>query len=84
MSKNKKVMITPRKIEDIKLDAIMQTMLLSASYLMDEMNYSEERIMQYWDGVARYSQAVKDHDITMLKVCQIIEEHTGLKVRWNG
>lgn len=84
MSRNKKVTLTPRKIQDIKLEAIMQTMLLSASYLMDEMDYSEDRIVAYWDGVSRYSQAVREHDITMFKVCEILKEHTGMNVRWNG
>ena len=83
MSRNKKVMLTPRKVEDIKLEAIMQTMLLAASYLMDELDYSEDRLLAFWAGVTRYSQAVKDHDITMNKVCLILKEHTGLEVRWN-
>ena len=83
MSKYKKVEVTPRKIEEIKLDAIMQTMLLGACYLMDELEYSGDRICEFWDGVVRYSKAVSDHDITMAKVCLILKEHTGLEIRWN-
>ena len=84
MSRDKRITITPRKLQEIKTEAIGQTFLLFAAYLMDELEYSDERILELWDAVARYSDAVKNKDITMNKICKIIEEHTGMKVRWNG
>jgi hypothetical protein len=84
MSKDKRVTITPRKLQEIKTEAIGQTFLLVAAYLMDELNYEEDKILELWDGVSRYSDAIKNKDITMYKVCKILEEHTGMKVRWNA
>lgn len=84
MSRDKKVMLTPRKIQEIKTEAVGQTFLLAAAYLMDEMEYSEDKILELWDGITRYSDAVRDGTINMNKVCKILEKHTGMKVRWNG
>lgn len=83
MSRNKKVVFTPRMIQEIKTEAICQTFLLAATYLMDEMEYSEDRILELWDGISRYADAVRNGTISMNKVCKILEEHTGMKVRWN-
>ena len=84
MSRNKKIEITPRRLDEIKMEAIGQTYLLVAAYLMDELQYSEDKIIELWDGVTRYADAVRNKDISMQRICQILEEHTGLKVRWNG
>lgn len=84
MSRDKRITITPRKLQEIKTEAIGQTFLLVAAYLMDELEYSDEKIVELWGGVSRYADAVKSKDITMNKICKIIEEHTGMKVRWNG
>lgn len=84
MSRNKKIEITPHKLDEIKKEAIGQTYLLVAAYLMDELKYSDDKIIELWDGITRYADAVRNKDISMRKVCAILEEHTGLKVRWNG
>ena len=83
MSKYKKVEITPRKLDEIKQDVAAQTMLLMTAYLMDEWDYNEDKIVDVWSGVSRYAEAVNTKLITLDKVAQIIEEHTGLKVRWH-
>lgn len=84
MSRDKRITITPRKLQEIKTEAIGQTFLLVAVYLMDELNYEEDKILEIWDGVSRYADAIKTKTISMHKVCKILEEHTGMKVRWNG
>lgn len=84
MSRDKRITITPRKLQEIKTEAIGQTFLLVAVYLMDELNYEEDKILELWDGVSRYADAIKTKTISMHKVCKILEEHTGMKVRWNG
>lgn len=84
MSKQKKVMMTPHKVEEIKREAIGQTYLLVAAYLMDELGYSEDKILEIWGGITKYADAVRDKDITMKHICKILEEHTGMKVRWNA
>ena len=84
MSRDKRTTITPRKLEEIKKEAIGQTFLLVAAYLMDELDYDEQKIIDLWDGVTRYSEAINKNLLTMGAVCYILEKHTGMKVRWNG
>lgn len=84
MSKDKRITITPRKLQEIKTEAIGQTFLLVAVYLMDEVGYKEDKILEIWDGITRYADAVQNKVITMNRVCKILEEHTGIKVRWNA
>lgn len=84
MSKYKKITITPRKLDEMRTEILGQAMILHIAYLMDELGYDEQKCLDVWDGVARYSEALKTKTITMHKVCQIINEHTGLNIRWNG
>lgn len=62
-------------------DEIVQKMIiLSAAYLMDEMDYSDDRIVDYWEGLTRYAEAIDEKLITIRQVNNIIEEKTGLKL----
>lgn len=80
---NKKIEVTPKKLEAIKAEAIGQTMILTIAYLMDELGYDEDKCLAVWDGVTRYAGAVSSKLITMQKVCDIINKSTGLNIRWN-
>ena len=82
-SKYRKVEITQKKLQDIKMEAIGQTMVLTIAYLMDELGYDEDKCLDVWDGVARYADAVNSNLIKMEKICDIINEHTGLNIHWN-
>ena len=84
MSRDKRITITPRKLEEIKKEAIGQTYILCAAYLMDELDYSEDKIVEVWNGITRYAEAIRNKDITMNKICKILSEKTGMNVRWNG
>ena len=83
-TKNKRVEITPAKLNEIKVDVAVQTQILMLSWLMDEFGYDRDKIVEAWDGVARYADAVKEKIISMDKVCNIINEHTGLNIKWNN
>lgn len=83
MSKNKKVEVTPRKLQEIRQDVVGQTMILTLAYLMDDEDFDSDRLLGVWDGVTRYSEAVDSHIISLRKVCDIINESTGLGIRWN-
>ena len=82
MSRYKKIELTPRKIEELAKDASAKAMILFAAYLMEDEDFTPERICEVWEGVTRYSMAVDDKLITLKKVCDIINEHTGLNIRW--
>lgn len=82
MSKYKKVELTPRKVAEIKRDAATQMMIMLAAYLMDYEGFDDKQIVDAWQGVTRYAEAVNDKLISLNKVCKIINENTGLDIRW--
>ena len=83
--KNKRTMLTPRKLEEIYAEATGQMFLLACGYVMDELDYDADKICDFWAGLARYCEAVKDKTISMRKVCDIINANVkGANVRWNG
>ena len=81
--KNKKIEVTPRKLTEIKHDIAGQTMILTLGYLMDDLEYDPDKLIEVWNGLSRYAEAIDTHLITLNKVCDIINENTGLSIRWN-
>jgi len=82
MAKGKKPMtLNQTKIKELTYKAIQQTMLLTCAYLMDELDYSEDKICEIWEGVSRYSEAVMDKTISIDKVIEIINEQTGMNIK---
>lgn len=81
--KNKKVELTPRKVKEIKTEAMGQAMILTIAYLMDDLGYSDDKCLEVWEGVTRYAEAIDSKLISMQKVCDIINIATGLNIRWN-
>lgn len=82
MSRYKKVEMTPRKVDELARQASAKAMILFAAYLMEDEDFTPERICEVWDGVTRYASAVDDKLISLRKICEIINEHTGLNIRW--
>ena len=82
--KNKGVWVDEKRLKKMEQESWEKCLILSCSYLMDEMDYSEDRMLEYFDGMDRYISAVKEKLITIDKVCEIIEEHTGVKLKWRG
>ena len=82
--KNKTVTMTRAKWRETKAEALGQCFILVAAYLMEDMKAPAEEILQLWDGVARYAEAVDQKLITMSKVCKILSDYTGMEIRWNG
>lgn len=66
-----------RKHDD---EIAVKMIILSAAYLMDEMDYDEDRIIDYWNGLTRYADAIDKKLITIRQVNDIIEQKTGLKL----
>ena len=73
-----------RDIRKIEENAAAEVLILVTAYLMDEFEYDEDKIIELWNGVTRYSDAInKEKLITINQVCEIIEKNTGLKLgRW--
>ena len=78
--KQKAVMMSKTKMYELEKETLYKVLVLSAGYLMDEFDYSDEAIIDYWDGIIRYFGAIDQKLITLDKVRNIIEEHTGLKI----
>lgn len=56
-------------------------LVLTIAYLMEETEFnSVEKLMDFYDGILRWLNAVQDHLITVNKARELVEEHTGRKV----
>lgn len=77
------ITLTRKDLERYQLDQIQKAFILTAAYLMDDFDYDEARILDFWNGVVRYADAIDSKLISLQTVTQIIEEHTGLKLgKW--
>ena len=79
IKKQTPVVMYERDIRKIKMELADKTLCLVTAYLMDELDYDEDKIIELWEGIARYSAAIKDHTITLNKVKEIIQDRTGIK-----
>ena len=64
IKKQRPLVLYERDINKIKMQVADRMLCLVTAYLMDEVDYDEDRIVELWNGVSRYSAAIKDHDIT--------------------
>ena len=77
------VTLTRKDLERFQVDQIQKAFILTAAYLMDDFNYDPEQLVDFWEGVVRYADAIDSKLISLQKVTEIIEEHTGLKLgKW--
>lgn len=74
------VVLYPRDLEKIKMHVVDDVLTQVTAYLMDEFDYDEDKIVELWEGIARYSKAIKEHTISIKKVKEIIKEHTGINL----
>lgn len=81
---NSQRVITERDLKRMKLEIAHRTLILVTAWTMDELGYSDEKIVEMWDGIARWSEAI-DHDkvIKLNDICKIINEHTGFNLMWD-
>ena len=73
------ITMTARDVTKMKMEIADRMLCLVTAYLMDELDYDEENIVKLWEGITRYSQAIKDHTLTLNKVKEIIQDNTGIK-----
>ena len=73
------VVMMARDVTKLKQQVSDRVLCLVTAYLMDELDYDEDKIVEMWEGISRYAAAIDDHTITLNKVKEIIQEHTGIK-----
>lgn len=89
--KQDKIIMTVREyrqtMREFSDDATMKAMLLVSGYLMDEpeINFDGDRLGRMWEKVDEWMDTIKDPDIDFnwKDLAKVIEEHTGIKVRWD-
>ena len=78
-----KIVLTKRDVERMKVEIAHRTLLLVTAYTMDELGYDEDKIIDMWTAISRWSDAIdKEKIIKLNDVADIINEHTGLTLRW--
>jgi len=78
-----KLTLTKRDLERIKTEIAHRTLLMVTAWTMDELDYDEEKIIQMWDGIARWSDAIDNQKVIKLNdIADIINKHTGFELRW--
>lgn len=80
---NDKVVMTKRDLERLRLEVAHRTLLMVTAWTMDELDYDEDRIIEMWDAIARWADAIDRQKVIKLNdIADIINEHTGLTLKW--
>ena len=61
---------------------IKRTLILCAAYLMEEDGWDDDRIIDFYNGIVRWSDAVDQHFISINNVIEMVNDKTGLQIRW--
>lgn len=61
---------------------IKRILVLSAAYLMEEQDWDDDKLIEYYDAICRWSDAIDSHLITIQKVIDMINAKTGADIRW--
>lgn len=83
--KQKHIDITESKLNKIKAeitDAVTgQALLLVTAFCAEEYQLDDNGVLELWESISRWSEAIADHTITLNTVKRIIEEHTETTIR---
>ncbi len=61
---------------------VKRVLVLSAAYLMEEQDWDDDKLIEYYDAICRWSDALDSHLITIHKVIDMINEKTGAEIKW--
>ena len=70
--------------QQLKLETIETMALLFTAYIMedDSIQCDEEKIVDMYVKLNDWAWHIEDHTITIQTVAKIIEDKTGIKVKW--
>ena len=70
----------PIEKKSSNLKYISRVFTLCAAYLMEEENWDEEKICDFYSALIRWSESINSHLISIDKVKDIIKEKTGMEI----
>lgn len=73
------IIMSQQEFKKYQENFVKQNLVLSAAYLMDVEGYDEDQIVDYWESITRWVDAIDKHVITLRTVQDIIEKTRGLK-----
>lgn len=82
MSKDKRIELTKAKLDRILQEEINKAMTIFIATAMDEFDWTEEDVARFSVRLDRYSEAIIDGVISIQKMAEIINEVTGMEIRW--
>lgn len=62
--------------------AVKRVLVLSAAYLMEEQDWDDDRLVEYYNAICRWCDAIDTHMISVQQVIDIVNEKTGATIRW--
>ena len=78
-----KVVLTKSDITRMFHSATYRAFIMFTCWAMDEWDFDKDKIIQAWDDINRWSEAIdKEKTLKLQTVCDIINEHTGLDLKW--
>lgn len=78
--KGKKKPEKTRVVNSMK--ATKRVLILSAAFLMEEQDWDDDALVEYYEAICRWSDAIQDHWISIDQVINMINEKTGAQIRW--
>ena len=80
---NDPVTMSQKQLENYRHEIAWRTMVLFIAYSMDELGYDKDKIVDVWAKVNDWADSIdKRKLITIETVCTIINNETGLDMRW--
>lgn len=81
----KRIELTESKLnrlkEDITASATEQALLLVTAFCTEEYGLDDSGVVELWETLSRWCEALSDHTITLNTVKKIIEEQTETEIR---
>lgn len=79
-SKRKRVKSEKEKLVSVNR-VVKRVLILSSAYLMEE-GFDEDKLIDYYGAIERWSGAIDEHWITIQEVIKMINERTGADISW--